>query len=315
MIRHLAAALVAGALSCAAQIQGPISGYVLDSRSHALRPVNGIPGAATLGPALSLPFALRLAAAGRDFAVVSGFDENNGLYLARGLASGSPSLVALEGALADVSAVAWNDAGDAAVLHSRTAGRLQVISGLPAEPRVAASFDAGRVVAAMALSAPADRVVVAGDDGVYLFSPSGGEWNGRVLDGAPGVSALLFRNGGRGLVFANKTVNQIMSIDDVDGAGGITVLAGEADGVSEPVALASANDGRELWAANAGSSALLVFDTAVPGPPQQVTLAAAPSRCDPLDWKSLLILNEVGRAPLLVLDWARDRTVFFVPVD
>jgi len=320
MKRVAMATLALGALA-AAGIRGPVSGYVLDERSHAIRPVNGIPGAATLGNPVNLGFQARLAAIGRDVALVAGFDDHDQLFLARELEAETPAVSAVEGAIGGIGRIVWNETGDAALLYSPSAGQFQVITGVAAVPRLSVPIDAGPVAAAlnaMALNAGADRIAAAGgqDGALYLFSSAGdGSWNYKLLAAASGVPAILFRNSGRDVIYASKANDEIIAIRDIDGTGDISVLAGSADGVSVPVGLAAANGDRELWVANQGSSSLLAFDMAAGGAPQNIPLASAPSRCDRLDWKSLLVLNDVGGAPLLLLDGAQGRSVFFVPVD
>lgn len=322
MTHQQAPALAACLLCCAAafgSVQGPVSGYVLDARTQVLRPVNGFPGAATLGVPLALPFPVRLAAIGRDYALIAGSDANDRLFLARDLSSGAPRMAPLDAIAAPVTRVVWNADGNAALVYSQSPAHFQVITGLPDAPRVSAPIDPGPLNAgptAMALNAAADRIIASGGGGVYEYSRADGDsWDYRLLASADGVSSILFRNAGHDVVFASQATNEIMTITDFDGAGGASVLAGSADGVDTPVAMQAADGDRELWVANAGSRSLLVLHTGTAGSPQQIPLSAVPSRCDPLDWNSVLVLNEAGSAPLLLLDWARERTVFFVPLD
>jgi hypothetical protein len=141
-------------------MQGPVTGFVYDARLGAIRPINGMPGASTLGGPLPLAVSIRHAAisTARDFAIA--ISDDGSAYLASGLAGGTPALAALDGAIDNVSRVVLNSAGDAALLYSEKTGRLQVITGLPGQPKPGAALDASGtgVLSAMALSADARRI-------------------------------------------------------------------------------------------------------------------------------------------------------------
>jgi hypothetical protein len=313
----LAAAVVVQYAAAQAGIQGPVSGFVLDSRMAAIRPVNGMPGASTLGPALALPFPIQSAAiaAAMDFALaVSGSD--GALYLVRGLASGSPTAAGIEGAMDGASRLLLNAPGTAALLFSADSQLLQLITGLPAQARVSATLDTSTVgaLSAMALSADATRIVAgtAGEGALYEFNPGGD--GPRWLAATHGLSAVAFRNGDRDILFANQATNEVVLLSGSEGDGGIAVLAGEPDGVSQPVALASLNGGREVWVANSGASSVLAIDMANPGSMRVMALAGVPTRCEALDGNSLIVLNEPAGVPLLLADSAA-HAVYFVPAD
>ena len=82
-------------------ISGPVSGFVVDGRSQRLRPINGLPGSAVLGTAVQLPFSAGLAAAATDldYAIVTDAHGTGEPFLARGLASGAPTVAPLAGAV------------------------------------------------------------------------------------------------------------------------------------------------------------------------------------------------------------------------
>ncbi len=291
-------------------IQGPVTGFISDTRLRAIRPINGLPGSSTLGEALPLGFAVRHAAvsAALDFALAVS-DDDGALYLVRGLRMAEPQVAAVEGALPGISRIVLN--GAEALLYSPAEGRLQVITGLPERAETAAPVEApSGEVAALALAPGGARFAVGVSDAVHLYSGEGFS----LLAAAPGISAVAFRAGGNDLVYASRDANQVVLVSGLDGAGNSAVLAGEAEGVNAPVGLLSVDDDRELWIANAGSSSALVLDAAAPGAPATVPLAAAPTRCELLDGKSMLLLNDAGNGPLLLADWA-GRRAYFVPAE
>lgn len=305
--------LAALAVTAAAEsgIQGPVAGFIPDTKLHAIRPINGIPGASVLGPALPLPVPVRQAAvsSANDFAVVIS-EEDGRVHLVRGLASAAPEAVALDGAIPGVARIVLD--GTSVLLHSPETRRLQLISGLPAQPEYAEAVEAppGEVTA-MAVSSRGSRFAVGTAEAVYWYD-GGGQ---HLLAQAHDVSAMAFRAGGVDLVYASRADNEIILVRGLDGSGGISVLAGQGDGIDIPVGIASVNGDRELWIANAGTGSALVIDEAAPGSPHLVPLAATPTRCEAFDGKSLLVFNQAGSGPVLLADWARNRTAYFVPAE
>ncbi len=314
--------LAAGFALCAAGaadsgINGPVSGYVLDGRSHAIRPVNGIPGAAMLGAPAAIPFPVQAAAvaAGRDYALVA--DESGKVMLARALGASSPAMTAIGDAIDGVTRMALSENGAAAVLYSAGSGRLQVVTGLPDDPRAGTAADAsglGAEATALAVDDTGKHVFAgtgAMDGGLYALS--GGDLT-RVA-AAHEVSAIALLNGGGDVAFANKATDEVVLVRGAAGAANVQVVGSASAGVNQPVGLQAADSGRQLWVANAGSSAALVFNLAEPGAPGIVNLPGAPTRCDRLNGISVLVFNDAGSSPLLLVDWAQAPNVYFVPVD
>ena len=126
----MTAAAAALASEPPAKLISPVLGYVFDSTAKAVRPITGIPGAASLEA--TVPNASKLA---------NGFVSQNREWLLAVLLDGGAELVnlhsgataTLEGAPQDVAFGAWNADGTALTLWSRS-GILQVWNGLPDAP-------------------------------------------------------------------------------------------------------------------------------------------------------------------------------------
>lgn len=303
----------------ASGISGPASGFVLDGRMHAIRPVNGIPGASLLGGPVALPFSVQRAAIARDFALVTGTEEGR-VFLVRGLREPVPEIVPLDGVIPDIAMFSLSPSGASALLYSASAGQIQVVSGLPGKPAAASPVDINMLpggVAAMALNDSGSRAVAGVYDGagyaVYSVFPANADSGPKLLGRAHDLSAIALLNDGADAVFADRSTNQVFLVHDIEGSADFSILAGEQDGISAPVALRGVNS--ELYIADAGSSSLTVVDMVNRGVPASVPLPGAPSRCEALDGGSILVLNEPGSAPLLLLDLTQGRNVFFVPAD
>src|SRR5712692_4937993 len=81
-------------------VGGPVLGYVLDGQRQAIRPVNGIPGAAYVGAPLDLNVPIEAAAfsSRSEFALIGSAAGDGALYLIRNLRAAPRSLDPIAGA-------------------------------------------------------------------------------------------------------------------------------------------------------------------------------------------------------------------------
>ena len=87
-----------------AEIQPPVTGYVKDSRTGALRAINGLPGSSMLGEAIPLPFVIDQVqvCAANDFALALEANDAKSVWLIRGFKRGKLTAMRLDGAAADL---------------------------------------------------------------------------------------------------------------------------------------------------------------------------------------------------------------------
>jgi len=298
--------------SGAVRISGPLLGYLLDPAEASLRPVWGVPGAATLGApvALSVRWARAAVAPTHDYLLAQVEGEPDLALLSLEAAPAAPQRI--PGALENPDRMVFSPAGTAAVLHRSSDGTIQVLAGLPREPVLAGRFtipgDAGALTA-LAVSDDARAVLAALAGGeTALFTAEGR--SRRV--GLPGAaSALAFFRGSHDAVIASRAERTVYLLRDAGGADEITALAREGDGVDDPVAVETSWDGRRVLVANAAS--LLVVDLAggvlwpIPSPSRITGLHR-------LAGNAVFRLEEPGAGPLAVLDAdASEPRVVFVP--
>ena len=315
---YFAAAILATAASAADRgtVTGPVAGYVLDARSRSLRPVNGIPGGATLGDPLRLAFRLNLAAvsAENDYAVATAFRSGRTAMLLRGLSSGDPQIVPLDGAI-EATALELSDGGSVVLLSSAVEGKLQLIRGLPNQPEALAAADVSDWggLAAAAVDPSGTLVTAAAVDGsIYVLRVRGTslgepEWIGRV----PGAAAVSFI-GTDGAAVASATTGDVMLFRGLGGALTVSRAAGAGDGIQSAIALRYAG-GQELCVVEGSTGKAAMIDLASPAV-RWLEPAGQASRCDRLS-NSVLALNQAGREPLLLLDTSAAPQIFFVPVN
>ncbi len=307
------------ALSASARISEAVLGYVTDANAAAVRPILGIPGAAVLGKSLELGAAVRgaLVAPEQDF------------FLATEAGSGEVLLVRLEGGVPGVNrladARAWPDqvvlspSGRAAALYHRSASRIQIVSGLPEAPAVVADLDvsaASGPLQALALSDDAAcMLAVAGDPetGQAIFLDRAG--SPQPLPLSPGISSLSFFRDSQDAVAADGQRNLIYRLRPAQGVWEWSLLGGEAEGISGPVAVAVSGDNHKILVANARSRSVAVIDLKG-GPPSAVPCECSPTGLHRLRGNAVFRLTEPSAEPMWMIDGdAAEPRLLFIPPD
>jgi len=197
----IATALAAHSQTIAPTINSPLLGMVLDRNAARLRPVYGVPGAATMGAPIDTGEDISSAvasAAGRYAVVVSGADSHASLLLLDGL-----SQTPLSGVPGGVSAAALSPQAATAGLYYDSERVIRTISGMPSSNGTVRSFSLAALPAASALWAVSD-------DGQFVLY-SGGTSEVFILGGETGLrqlatngipSALGFMAGSREAIVA-----------------------------------------------------------------------------------------------------------------
>jgi hypothetical protein len=307
-------ALVLGGIvqSQAPRMAGPILGYVFDPAVEGVRPIHGIPGAATLADPLELGVALYDAAVSpqQDYILAFAGAERK-LALIR-TAGEAPSITLLPGAWPVSGRIILSPTGARALLYEPSASRLQVIAGLPQSPSLAGVFDLSAVsgeASALAISDDGSTVLVGAGGGLFLVGADGPP---RLL-AAPGeVSAVAFFINSAEAVFADRVRNTVHRLRDPAGSGEMVVLAGEQDGISEPVAVAVSGDNARVFIANRGSARVGIVPAAG-GPLAPVSCECSLMALQRLDGSSTFRLSEPSSTPLWLLEAAGEPRVVFVP--
>ena len=275
----------AGAASLYGQqgsISGPSSGFVFDSSARVLRQIHGIPGASIIGEPVDFGFSLAAAyvAPRLDSALVLAADGT--LHLFR-MAGGVPAEYHLEGLSTSAARVVFSPAGTAAALE--TAGRVQIVKGLPDAAVIAATLSLPSVRSASALAASnRPRLSRAGslaisDDGAYLLFAIGGSvqligtaGDGyKLMDTGPGA-LVAFSAGGHDAAIAWDGAALVL-FRDLTGASERRALTGTA----APTGLAFSPDGRKLFVASASARSVAAYDLGS-GEPTTIACDCRPAR-------------------------------------
>jgi hypothetical protein len=285
----------------AGKLGAPALGFAFDQSAHALRRIQGIPGASLVGSPVEFGIAVSAAyvAPRLDSAFVLADDGRMHLF---GLTADVPveRTIDLQGS---PLRVVFSPSGSAAALYS--AGSLQVIQGLPDAPVVAANIRlrinprSGRAVPdALAIS----------DDGAYLLYSTGGpiEMIGVAGDSrrvvASGTGSLAaFAPGGHDAAIIDS--EKLVLFQDIAGAATERRFAG----LATPSALAFSTDSQKLFVASATGRAVTTIQVAS-GDRAALACDCAPAALIPMG--SVIRLTELGNEPLWLLDTASDRVVF-----
>jgi len=291
-------------------LRGPWLGMLSDPESGSLRPLRGFPGAATLGPALSLPAQLDLVRASQRAGFALGIDRKDGSVV-EVTASVARKLTAVAPAPDEI---AFSPAGTRAALFYSGQGEVHVFSGFPSTPMRTATLNFATLpgpLAALAVS----------DDGLVLAACSTGAGSSVIYGAeklkpvaaavftARRVSALAFLGASRDALVADAAADVVYRLRNTSGVA----VAAAADGVSQPVALASSADGSRAVVANSGAAPLLVLDFES----GRHSTFACPCRtvaAEPLAGNAVFRLTAPGASQLWLLDAERpDPRLFFVP--
>ncbi len=294
-------------------VRGPILGFVHDATAG-IRPVLGIPGAATLGPPVMARGAFEqvAVAADRDYSLAVAA-RGGQVTMLRNLST-APTGAALD-VPANPARIALSPSGDAAALYYPRTSRVDVLTGLPESPAVA--WSSGHIaaggVAALAVSDGGGAVLLAaaGDPApLWLASPE--TWP-RVVHTASASPSLAFLSRSEDAVIADALSGEVALLRDLKGEARLIRIGGAADGVSRPVAVAAAPGNRRLFVATTGPAGVVVLPLAG-GEPVRLACPCEPAALEPMAGGAVFRLSEPGNGPVWLLDArAASPRIVFVP--
>lgn len=306
MIRFAAvciAAVITTSSALAAGFSGPVSGYVLDKQSGVIRPINGFPGASLIGEGIELQAPLQSAVIRQSQDLAVGILKEGG-FIARvtGLTT-TPKVVIHNQWMANGDIVALNATGSTGAAYSKAEAKL-------------IRFRGDSLEASIETSAYGDLTRVAVADHVTLFATKSQlyrwtEGPAEAIGSFDEISGIAFLDDNSAAV-ADGLADSVFLVSDVRGSREMRLIAAGKDGVNEPAAVCPGPNGR-LLVANSDATALVVeLSTGNIAP--VLFLASKPARCETLKSDSLLVLNDLGESPLVLVDLS-EMASYFVPVN
>jgi hypothetical protein len=297
----------------AESMQRPLLGFVFASDVSEIRTIFGIPGASIFGNPLVLPFddAGVYFAPGENYAMVA---QGNGAPLAiLELAGKNQNLIRdIPGAVSNPEIVSFSPNGLSVAVYSSSEGLLQVIGGLPDEPRLVREVTDRELpddVRFLALADDASTLLQGGiRDAAYHLA---GDGSVRFLHQANSLAAMVFAPGSRDVLIYDRFDGTALLLPDVLGtAAPIPLISGLTNGDgrvalwidSEKAVIASSNPD-EIWQVDRKSLEA-----------ENLQLPAAPTMLQPLQISGKLLFSYEPGKPAWLLDVSGEvPTTHFIP--
>lgn len=288
---------------------GPVEGYIFDPPTASLRAVAGFPGAASFGPALLSGLEFGSAAPQQNYAVA--FQSGN-CVLVNSLDSGTLSTVPIPAATQRPDGIAWSADGSVAVLYSRSASWLQILSLLPGNPTASGYIDLsslGGSLVSVAVDGKGQQVAIA------IGGPAAGLY---LMTASESFAPVLQLSNPVALSFSNDST-QLFAIDVASMQLAVVSLASfhsqmaPLDGLADPFALREAAD-QKLYVASRSDRRLRVYDLSNLQALSDLPLSFAPTGIEQFGPNSFLVGSRTQATdPLWLLTNAAQPAAYFVP--
>ncbi len=294
------------AAQSAGWLGGPVVGFLTGDAPVQLRAILGVPGAAVAGEPLALPEGVSRirVAPGHRYAVLE-FDGAALPAIVNLEEAGQP--LGIAGAITQADLLEFSPLGRSLALYSATQQRVQVLTGLPREPRMVREFTLA-APARMAVSDDGEWLLVASSSGAVDFiGPDGTAVPGFEASGLPAIAFLPDRleaavcDGQRG---------EMHLLGDPGGPASRRLLA---SGLWEASGLAPSPDGATIiavaaaaaraWRIDVASGAARSFD--LPAQPELIEALRAPG--------SFLISSRADEPAWLLVSGEAETRAYFVP--
>jgi hypothetical protein len=301
--------LMAGLLSGAVNLTGPVAGYVAGPAQPELRAITGVPGSYLFSEPLSLPPGTTRVhlAPGREFGLIErGAAGLAVLYLAGGEVD---RVEALDGALPAADWAAFSPGAASAILFSSSLQRLQLLTGFPTAPRLARELDATVLPEPPRMAGVSDDgnlLVVASGHSVYLVPTTG---PAQLLLSVGEILSVAVLPNGTDVVLAERSTDSIHLLHNAASSEpAIRVLASGLPGIG---VIYPAADGAAIFVARPGAQAVSSVDV-VSGLVRTFPAGVAPVQLTPLLNRDTFLITGRPRQPtgVFLCDRNEGRTVF-----
>jgi len=279
---------------------GPMLGAWWDSDRKGIRAIYGVPGAAQQGPPTYADGTYNGAAVCARSSVAILNSSSGEMYLAH-LPLGRPTVIATNGVPSPT--IAFSPSCGALIAYTRGGSRALLIQGLLSVPKVstvdlpagvfnAQVSDAGEILAAV----PATD----GSAAIKVLAP--GSATSQPVTVVSRFGGMAFLPGSDSAVVADAAANTVLEASHLTGNVSLAQVAGEGDGVANPVAIAVSADDRWVTVANGKGSSVLRLDLTGQTSPLRALCRCSPTELEPLAGNLALRITEPGSGTVWAFD-------------
>jgi hypothetical protein len=303
-------------------LTGPTLGVFFDPKTHAIRPIWGIPGSATAGQPIDLgfPLAAGMISPSQDYALVVAGD---GSMSAVAFATNGPSIQPISGIAAAPDRMVTSPSGKSAALYYSNSASVQILTNLPATPQTARQVDLSP------LPNPPDVIAISDDGSLLLVgvrenadgSPAQGEVfvftpdtaAPRSIASVQHASAIAFVSPSHDALLADDVANSVTFVSDVANGANIA-WAFASQQLTAPDSVQASPDRQSFLVASSTNSLVGILD-ATGSNAVMVACDCVPAELHPLSPAMTYQITEPANGLLWVLDGSMSYPrVFFVPI-
>jgi hypothetical protein len=289
-------------------INGPVAGYVFDKAAQSLRPILGLAGSSLLGAPVSFGYKVTAAFVAPHLDSVFAVASDGSSHFFQ-IGSGTLQEVSISG-LANAGPsyrIAFSPSGTALTLY--TANSAQILTGLPATPKVAGTVDLTNIgnPNALALSDDGVALLVSANSALRLFGSFADM--GTLLTTA-GTPAMAFAVGNHDAAVSDSAAGLLL-FQNLMGSGASQIVSPPAQNAAPSSALAFSSDEKSIYVAASSTQTITRFDLTAN------TSSSLPCSCSPTllaRMGNVFRLTDLGTDPLWLLDQPESNArVVFVP--
>jgi hypothetical protein len=295
-----------------------LAGLVANPELTEIRAVQGVPGASTVSHPIALPAGVRrvhLAPAQGWALVEQGSVEQTGTLGLMSFSGAQPGrVIAIDSALSAPDVVSFSPSGRSAVLISKAAGKLQVLTGLDTTPKVAMQSDTsslGEVSDAAVSDDGALSVALTSEGRAFLLSPTP-----QLIFQGGSPSGLSFLPDQPAVAIADGASANISVIDGLNSTPFTRITMRGPNLSGRSILVRASSDAKSLFVAAVGDTSVYRADFA----DQSVRTLAIPTALSRLERfrggdNFLLSANTGEAAWLLFSDGANLNAAFAQPTE
>lgn len=289
---------------------GPQLGLVWNSSDATLRPLSGVPGAASPGAPLFSPGAYVAAAWSPSSRLALLVDAKGNLQL---LTPGSTQPATLTRGVPTGASIVFSPRGNSAVVFGSGAHSLLLLSGLAQQP-AATTVQAAGAIQGAAVSDQGTIAIAAGVAGAVQVTTATAAGAAASVGSLGGFGGMAFLPGSDDLVVGDSVANTLSRFH----SGGLVALAAQKDGLHQPFAVGVSTDAHWAVTANRADGTLVRVDLTSVMAPGRSSCACTPSQLTSLAGNAVFEVSAPGAGSGSAPGWmieADDATprVLFIP--